>query len=262
MSFCRFIPVYRYVEVSETYTAGIARIKRVRRSVHGMATATTDQVEFTTTPKTVGFAQVGINMLGCVGELEAQMQRMIKRDMLIVVNRNAYFGEVSGEVHRTHNLQYVEYEWTTLPHIELIPTRRLSHDIRCTTLTCKVAHTKTTTISTTHSLNAGLPAEVGAKPFGVGVQFTGSVGYGFSRTNEESTAFTYGFDVIRGDSGYIAVVNAQISAHGHIKGCKWGKRRTKNGCDHGPWDFDKRGFHESVIMEGNMPRSIIAFIYN
>ncbi|KAG0065863.1 hypothetical protein BGZ89_007845 [Linnemannia elongata] len=201
-------------------------------------------------------------MLGSVNELERQMRKVIDRDMPIVVDQQKYMFQVMDDVREKHGLRSVRLMDVAIPRIELIPAKRLSHDIRCTTRTCKVAHTKTTTISTTHSGTVGLSAEVGAKPFGVGVQFTASVSYGFSRTDEESSAFTYEFELDRGEAGYIAVVNAQISAKMRIMGCK-GEQRHQNGCDHdGQWDFEKSGFHESVIMEGTQPRSIIAFVYN
>ncbi|KAF9969426.1 hypothetical protein BGZ73_008224 [Actinomortierella ambigua] len=98
------------------------------------------------------------------------------------------------------------------PHIEVIPTRRLSHDIHCTTPTCTIGYEDRTTVSTTHSVNAGFGAAMSSAPFGMGVEFTKSVGYGFSKTNEESTAFSYEFNIEHGDSGYIGVASAQISA--------------------------------------------------
>ncbi|KAF9310388.1 hypothetical protein BG003_008626 [Podila horticola] len=183
------------------------------------AITTAGQVEFTTAPSDVGIAQVGVRMLGSVSELEGQMRKVIERDMPIVVDLRKYAFAVMDEVRDKHGLRHVQLRDIAMPRVELIPAKRLSYDIRCTTRTCKIAHTKTTTVSTTHSGTVGLSAEVGAKPFGVGVQFTASVGYGFSRTDEESTAFTYEFEVDRGDSGYIAVVNAQISGHMTIKGC-------------------------------------------
>ncbi|KAG0340990.1 hypothetical protein BG000_010540 [Podila horticola] len=158
------------------------------------AITTADQVEFTTAPSDVGIAQVGVRMLGSVSELEGQMRKVIERDMPIVVDLRKYAFAVMDEVRDKHGLRHVQLRDVAMPRVELIPAKRLSYDIRCTTRTCKIAHTKTTTVSTTHSGTVGLSAEVGAKPFGVGVQFTASVGYGFSKTDEESTAFTYEFE--------------------------------------------------------------------
>ncbi|KAF9308646.1 hypothetical protein BG003_010795 [Podila horticola] len=67
-------------------------------------------------------------------------------------------------------------------------------------------------VSTTHSLEFSLASEAGFEPFGVGVKFTTSIEYVFSLTKETSTSLSYGFNLKKDDTGYIGMVNAQISA--------------------------------------------------
>ncbi|KAF9391767.1 hypothetical protein CPC16_003955 [Podila verticillata] len=48
-----------------------------------------------------------------------------------------------------------------------------------------------------------------AKPFGIDMDFTTTVGYSYSQTSEETTTLKYDFDLVRSDPGYIVMVNAQ-----------------------------------------------------
>ncbi|KAF9082818.1 hypothetical protein BGX23_012040 [Mortierella sp. AD031] len=96
-----------------------------------------------------------------------------------------------------------------LPEIELIPTRHVSKEIVCSTTSCTVGLHESVSVSTTHSFEASFLVEIGAKPFGVGMSFTASLGYGYSKTNEVSTQLSYEFTTDKGDRGYIGFVNAQ-----------------------------------------------------
>ncbi|KAF9214473.1 hypothetical protein BGZ59_003614 [Podila verticillata] len=67
-------------------------------------------------------------------------------------------------------------------------------------------------ISATRSTEVSLSIMTSAKPFGIDMDFTTTVGYSYSQTSEESTTLKYDFDLVRSDPGYIVMVNAQVSA--------------------------------------------------
>ncbi|KAI9235503.1 MAG: hypothetical protein BYD32DRAFT_463365 [Podila humilis] len=83
-----------------------------------------------------------------------------------------------------------------------------------------------------------------AKPFGIDMDFTTTVGYSYSQTSEETTTLKYDFDLVRSDPGYIVMVNAQVSV------------RTRSGPI-----FSEVGHHEAVILKNRTPRSYVAFTY-
>ncbi|KAH7052672.1 hypothetical protein BKA57DRAFT_456207 [Linnemannia elongata] len=146
------------------------------------------------------------------------------------------------------------------PIIEVIPTKRLSENILCTTETCTIGYHDTVTISTTHSEEVGLSAETSSMPFGMGVSFTVSTSLGFSETNEESATYSYEFNLRKGEKGYIGIVNAQISANIRVTGhCVVYKDKTAT-CNIGR-KVSKEGYHEVVIKENNKPVGFVAFIH-
>ncbi|KAF9942988.1 hypothetical protein BGZ67_008619, partial [Mortierella alpina] len=152
------------------------------------------------------------------GDLNALMQREIDQNMTIAVDMNLYWDNVH-QLCGGYNTCLLES--LSDIRVELIPAERLSQEILCTTPSCTIGFQETTTVSTTHSFEAGFSAEMSAAPFGMGVTFTASVSYGFSRTNEVSQAFNYEFNLERGARGYIGMVNAQISHKLRVMGCNF-----------------------------------------
>ncbi|KAF9327687.1 hypothetical protein BG006_009038 [Podila minutissima] len=138
---------------------------------------------------------------------------------------------------------------------------QVSRDIICTTPSCSISLEETVTVSTTHSVEIGMSVEVSSKPFGMGVAFTTSVGYGFSSTSETSTALNYGFELEKGDSGYIGMVNAQISSRVRFRSCTCYDEACSERCRNGQWQSDQTLHHQKVIMKNGTPRGYVAFIY-
>ncbi|KAF9014657.1 hypothetical protein BGZ52_006465 [Haplosporangium bisporale] len=221
-----------------------------------------DQASFFNSVDEVGLMPLS-DTVHSASELNAQMQRLIDREMSISYNQGRYLEELKKQACRF----YIEYgnvgiqgplencivDVLTPPRIELIPTRRLSQDIHCTTQTCIIGYHDQTTVATTHSVEVGFSVETSAAPFGMGVTFTASASYGFSTTNEQSTTFSYEFQLEKGESGYIGVVSVQISA-----------KIRRRGFARLPFSvesIDETAYHESVIMESNKPRSIVAFVH-
>ncbi|KFH66137.1 hypothetical protein MVEG_08238 [Podila verticillata NRRL 6337] len=196
-----------------------------------------DQASFFNSVDEVGLMPLS-DTVHSASELNAQMQRLIDQ---------------YGNVGIQGPLEDCIVDVLTPPRIELIPTRRLSQDIHCTTQTCIIGYHDQTTVATTHSVEVGFSVETSAAPFGMGVTFTASASYGFSTTNEQSTTFSYEFQLEKGESGYIGVVSVQISA-----------KIRRRGFARLPFSvesIDETAYHESVIMESNKPRSIVAFVH-
>ncbi|KAG0356764.1 hypothetical protein BGX24_006343 [Mortierella sp. AD032] len=226
-----------------------------------------DQVAFSTTPDRVAAPRIG-GTVRSASELDAQMQQVINREMPI----SYYQGDYVDEVEQQFCSEILDCSVYVLsqPRIELIPTRSLGPDIYCNVPGgCIKGYHEEEMVSTTHSLEVGYSAEVGAKPFGVGVAFTVTTTYGFSKTKQESTTLSYEFNLQQGDFGYIGMVNAQITAKLWLRGC-WcpGKGNhlieliCRSTCRSSPqFNVDEIGYHESVIVQGNKPRGIVAFVY-
>ncbi|KAF9947246.1 hypothetical protein BGZ70_002799 [Mortierella alpina] len=101
---------------------------------------------------------------------------------------------------------------------EVIPIKTLKENVSCGfesyTITVDGSHK----ISTIHSDEEGLAAKTTSRPFTKAVTFTDSDSYGFGDSDEESTSVSYQFELKRGDTRYIGIVNAQISALIRVEG--------------------------------------------
>ncbi|KAG0315504.1 hypothetical protein BG000_005157 [Podila horticola] len=137
----------------------------------------------------------------------------------------------------------------------------MSRDIICTTPTCTISLEETVTVSTTHSAEIGMSFEVSSKPFGVGVAFTISLGYGFSYTSETSTALNCDFALEQGDQGYIGMVNAQISSRLRYATCTCYDQACIDRCKNGDWQKDRELHHQKVFEKNGTPRGYVAFVY-
>ncbi|KAG0050072.1 hypothetical protein BGZ83_005157 [Gryganskiella cystojenkinii] len=232
-----------------------------------------DQVAFTTTPNQVGLPRVG-GKVRSSQELNDLMQQVIDREMAISYDQPRYLEELKKQA--CAGMPVCGVDVLTLPRVEVIPAKRLSKDILCTTPTCMIGLDETTTVSTTHSHEVGISAEVNASPFGMGVTFTTSYSYGFSSTNEASTTLKYDFYLDKGDFGYIGMASVQISARLRIRGCRCthtcailypidpadpSAPATCSSQSRPTRPIDETGHHEAVIMEGDVTRSIVAFVY-
>ncbi|KAF9148479.1 hypothetical protein BG015_009788 [Linnemannia schmuckeri] len=71
------------------------------------------------------------------------------------------------------------------PIIQIISTRPISLPIFCTVPSCMTTYTITHIVSTTHSGSPGFLVQAGAKPFGIGIEFTATTGPEFSRRPRE-----------------------------------------------------------------------------
>ncbi|KAF9293458.1 hypothetical protein BGZ74_011705 [Mortierella antarctica] len=201
-------------------------------------------------------------------DLDAMMKNLISREMQTTYNAAQYVESLKEKIcnQGTFLIVNCKVEILDRPVIKVIPTEQVSKDIVCTTETCMIGLEETVTVSTTHSAEVSLSIEAGAKPFGIGMSFTTTVGYGFSSTAEASTTLVYNFDLVRGDTGYIGMVNAQVSARVRVTGCK-----CPTDFPDGPIcqavciiqgdTFTEIGHHEAVILKNRVPRAYVAFVY-
>ncbi|KAG0010958.1 hypothetical protein BGZ81_002471 [Podila clonocystis] len=216
-----------------------------------------DQLAFTVAPDHGGLMHFdGVHSRS---ELNDLMQNVIDEDMQIRVNHATYLDELKRQVCLWY--QKCELQVLTTPRVELIPARRLTDDILCNNPDgCQISYGEETTISSTHSQEVGFSVQMNSAPFGMGVTFETSFGFGFSTTNQVSTIVTYGFNVRKGEIGFIGMANAQISAKIRVRGCRCPGIGFCVGQCPSP-TTDETGFHESVIMENNKPRGIVTFVF-
>ncbi|KAG0227280.1 hypothetical protein BGW41_003864, partial [Actinomortierella wolfii] len=155
-------------------------------------------------------------------DLNAKMQEVIRKDMKTRYNEPMYLeslkAKVCGADKNGNFIANCQVQILRKPVIRVIPVRQISNEIICTPTTCSITFAKSVSVSTTHSAEVSLSIAAGAQPFGVGVEFTSTVGYSYSATAEQSTTLSYNFNLVQGDSGYIAMVNAEISADVYIYG--------------------------------------------
>ncbi|KAG0293617.1 hypothetical protein BGZ97_005282 [Linnemannia gamsii] len=154
------------------------------------------------------------------------------------------------------------------PTVQIIPAQPISQRVVCTTQACTVRYSVTQTVSTTHSTSVGFSGTAGAKPFGLGMEFTGSTGYEFSSTTEKATQVGYDFQLIRGESGYVALVGVQVSSRARFDSCpcelqingrpSW---RCKVMCESEENWTRQEGYHESIIKQNGGVKGIVSFIY-
>ncbi|KAG0335102.1 hypothetical protein BG000_007784 [Podila horticola] len=204
-------------------------------------------------------------------DLDAEMRDLISREMEFSYSGSEYIsgaaqelctGGPHGETYMPSVDELCGVQILTNPVIQVIPARQISRDIICTTPRgCSICLEETVTISTTHSVEIGMSFEVSSKPFGVGVSFTTSIGYGFSHTSETSTALQYCFDLELGDRGYIGMVNAQISSQLRYMYCKCYDQACVDRCRNGNWQISKDLQHQKVIEKNGTPRGYVAFVY-
>ncbi|KAF9973774.1 hypothetical protein BGZ73_002962 [Actinomortierella ambigua] len=202
-------------------------------------------------------------------ELEALMQQVIVDEMTHAYHESKYIASLRSALrcYETFGVGWSPFNCKlkvlSAPQIQVIPVQRLTEDVLCSTSSCTIDRQQSTTVSTTHSLDAGLALKINSNPFSAGVSFTKSSNYKFSVANEKETSISYAFDLEKSDKGYVGLVGAQISAKILAQQCM---------CLYTPqmmydcsiciseWKDVANGFHEAVIMQGDKPRSIVSFV--
>ncbi|KAG0329332.1 hypothetical protein BG000_000101 [Podila horticola] len=201
-------------------------------------------------------------------DLTAMMQKLIFKEMDIEYKpdnyRNAMFIEI---VKNEPGYEFSNFDMKVLsePKIQVIPVHQVSKDIYCTTPKCKIALEESVTISTTHSTEVGASVEISGKPFGVGASFTASASYGVSHGKEMSTALNYEFELEQEDTGYIGIVNAQISAKVSIRACRCPitggsieRLVCTAACAITP-NYVVDGYHEAVVTKHGKPKGYVSW---
>ncbi|KAG0094035.1 hypothetical protein BGZ93_007577 [Podila epicladia] len=153
-------------------------------------------------------------------DLTAMMRKLIANEMEIDYNPVKYRDAMFIEAVKSqpgYEITNFELQVLSEPKVQVIPVKQVSRDIYCSTSKCKIGLDESVTVSTTHSTEIGASIEISGKPFGVGASFTTSVSYSVSHGKETSTALSYEFELNQKDTGYIGMVNAQISAQVSIR---------------------------------------------
>ncbi|KAG0289142.1 hypothetical protein BGZ97_006566 [Linnemannia gamsii] len=210
-------------------------------------------------------------------DLDAMMQELIRKDMTTTYRQPEYLESLRDKIcvgldapgPRYDYILNCQIEILSKPVIRVIPAKAVSNEILCSSPTCAVAYEETVSVSTTHSTEVSLSVTAGAKPFGIGMEFTATAGYGYSNTAEESTTIGYTFNLDRGDMGYIGIVNAEVSATVRVSGCLCAMYPpvpsvcqalcllypTSN------LNVNETGHHEAVILQNGKPRGYVSFVY-
>lgn len=201
-------------------------------------------------------------------DLNAMMQEVIDNEMTFNYDSDVFY---AGLVKTICNNPSQEYRITNCnitilsqPSIKVIPSRPISRNIICTSSMCNIQGYRTIGVPTTHSSEASFPIKAGGESFYRGVKFTGSFGYEFSETYETSAWVDYSYYLDKGDQGYVAMVNAQISAKIRVTGCKRLHKEIRDGLDDllCTRPVDQTGHNEVIIVQEHInPRGIIAFIH-
>ncbi|KAF8953617.1 hypothetical protein BGZ52_006840 [Haplosporangium bisporale] len=198
-------------------------------------------------------------------DLNAMMQEVIQKEMTTTYNQPMYLeslkAKVCGEDEKGNFIAHCQIQILSRPVIRVIPTRQISDDIICTTATCTIGFAKSVSVSTTHSAEVSLSITAGAKPFGIGMEFTTTVGYGYSNTAEESTTLSYNFDLVRGEAGYIGMANAEVSADVRVSGCRCNSFICSIQCSSSGPTMTDTGHHQAVILKNGIPRGFVSFIF-
>jgi len=196
-------------------------------------------------------------------DLDEMMWNLIRREMNTTYHEANYkaslIEKVCGEDEFGNYIAKCQLQILSNPVIRVIPTRAISKDIICSTETCTIGLQESVSVSTAHSTEVSVSITAGAKPFGIGMEFTTTLGYGFSSTAEESTALSYEFHLVKGNIGYIGMVNAEVSAQVHVSGCRCRDFICEIQCT-AP-TMSETGHHEAVILQNGIPRSFVSFIY-
>ncbi|KAK5820641.1 hypothetical protein F5H01DRAFT_378034 [Linnemannia elongata] len=198
-------------------------------------------------------------------DLDDMMEKLIQTEMQTTYSHADYMASLKAQVCGKNEsgtfIAQCQLEILSRPDIRVIPTKSISKDILCSTATCSIALEETVSISTTHSVEVSLAITAGAKPFGIGMEFTVTTSYGFSNTAEQSTALSYSFDLVRGDTGYIGIVNAQVSAQVRVSGCRCDNFLCEIQCSSSGPTMTETGHHEAVILQNGKPRGYVSFVY-
>ncbi|KAG9061898.1 hypothetical protein KI688_007049 [Linnemannia hyalina] len=197
--------------------------------------------------------------------LDTMMEELIRKEMTTTFRDSNYLESLMAKVCDVDAsgdfIADCEIKILTEPKIRVIPTKSISKEIVCTTVTCHIGLEESVSVSTTNSLEVSMSITAGAKPFGVGMEFTVTTGYGFSNTVEESVSLSYGFDLVRGDSGYIGMVSAEVSAYVRVEGCRCNNFLCAIQCSSSGLKITEDGHHEAVILKDGTPRSYVSFVY-
>ncbi|KAG0252952.1 hypothetical protein BGZ95_006481, partial [Linnemannia exigua] len=191
-------------------------------------------------------------------DLDDMMEALIQKEMTTTYSQADYLeslkAQVCGEDKNGNFIAHCQIEVLSRPIIRVIPTKAISKDILCSTATCMIGLEESVSISTTHSAEVSMSITAGAKPFGIGMDFTTTIGYGYSNTAESSTTLVYNFDLVQGDTGYIGIVNAEVSAKVRVSGCRCNSFICTIQCSSSGPTMTETGHHEAVILQNGKPR--------
>ncbi|KAF9163324.1 hypothetical protein DFQ26_002717 [Actinomortierella ambigua] len=188
-------------------------------------------------------------------DLVNEMQRLISTSM--------QFRNDPGMYHAAFLYYLCDYNSCSVkplsaPAIEVIPVAQLTSEIVCADNTCTIGGFITATVST---VDPTFPY-ADSRPFHVAVKFNSPDQYTFSDWRVQTMQVNYHFALNKGEKGYVAMVNAQISEKVQLTGTLC---RTPNwGCSIPPGPQPVTvGHHQAVIMDArtNKPVSIVAFVH-
>ncbi|KAF9163326.1 hypothetical protein DFQ26_002719 [Actinomortierella ambigua] len=189
-------------------------------------------------------------------DLVNEMQRLIANTMRIQYTPSAYHSTFLRELCYMNSCTLKPL---STPAVEVLPVRRLSSEILCTEATCTITGFVTATVSTVDPTFS----DANSKPFEAGVRFMFPGFFGFSETRVESMRVSYRFALKRGEKGYVAMVNAQISELVELTGILCFPNEAGWSCRMPDPKPVIVGRHQAVIMNtrDNAPVNIVAFVH-
>ncbi|KAF9135277.1 hypothetical protein BGX30_011598 [Mortierella sp. GBA39] len=220
-----------------------------------------------------GIIYLPANKTRTLDDMNTQMQGIIDQELEFTYDHTKYLLALHETMCKQPSNSDLIYYYCvvkvlTLPVIELIPAKQVSKVIACSTPTCVIGLFQSVTVGSTHSTEVGLSVQTDAKPFEAGLTLNKSVlGYGYSVSNQETMDLNHDLDLKYGETGFVALVNAQASAKVRIRACKCQMGIEYSTCMilcrvlPGKYAVDETAFHEAIILQSRTAKTLVSFIY-
>lgn len=227
----------------------------------------------TNTMDATGITYLPANKTRALNDMNTQMQGIIDQELEFAYDHTKFLFALRETMCKQPSnsgmiYYYCVVEVLTPPVIDLIPAKQVSKAIVCSTPTCVIGLYQSVTVGSTHSTEVGFSVQTGAKPFEDGLTLNKSfLGYEYSASNKETMDLNHQLGLQYGETGFIALVNAQASARVRIRACKCQAGIEYSTCmilcrvlpsKHA---VDEAAFHEAIILQSRAAKTLVSFIY-
>ncbi|KAK3812352.1 MAG: hypothetical protein JOS17DRAFT_807113 [Linnemannia elongata] len=221
----------------------------------------------------IGIVYLPVNKSRTLDDMNTQMQGIIDQELEFTYDHTKYLLALRETIcKQPSNSDMIYYycvvEVLTSPVIELVPAKQVSRAIVCSTPTCVVVLCQSVTVGSTHSTEVGFSVQTGDKPFVAGLTLNKSfLGYGYSTSNQETMDLDHQLDLQYGETGFVALVNAQASTKVRIRACKCQMGIEYGTCMilcrvlPGKHAVDETAFHEAIILQSRTAKTLVSFMF-